>query len=65
MMKMKMWNPKEKVEKKKIKEASKALKSIIELIEKGELDSTVLPELNTLVNKINIEKWRCKTKKKE
>lgn len=43
-------------EKKKIKEASKALKSIIELIEKGELDSTVLPELNTLVNKINIEK---------
>jgi hypothetical protein len=36
-----------------IKDMSKALKSIIELIEKGELDSTVLPELNTLTNKID------------
>jgi hypothetical protein len=35
---------------------SKALKSIIELIEKGEVDSSVLPELNTLTNKINVKK---------
>lgn len=39
-------------EKKRIKEASTALKSIIESIEKGELDSEVLPELNKLINAV-------------
>ena len=37
-------------EKKKIKEASTALKVIIKSIENGELDATVLPELKTLMN---------------
>lgn len=43
-------------EKKKIRDAAKAIKNIIELIDKGELDFTDLPELNTLMNKINYKR---------
>lgn len=39
-------------EKRKIKETSEHLKNIILLVEKGEIDSNVIPELNTLINTI-------------